>query len=96
MKIPRTIKIGGKKIKVRIVDEGVLSDTSAAEWDGNRYIISIVNAPDASPDRMNEAFLHEIVEAINQFYELNLPHWKLNIVGELLYQILKDNKLDFK
>ena len=92
MKIPRSIKIGGKKIKVKLVDEC----DNAGEWDGNLYVISIENLADAPPERMEECLLHEIIEALNQLYELKLAHWKINIIGESLYQILKDNKLEFR
>ena len=95
MKIPQTIKIGGKKIKVR-VSKTKYPSGDVGEWDGNRYIIKLDNLIDAPIERIEECFLHEIIEAINQMYELKLRHWKINMLSEVLFQILKDNNLDFK
>jgi len=96
MKIPRTLKIGGKKIKINIVNTKVaLKVQSVGEWDAHYYTIELDNLTDAPVERMEECFLHEIMEAIDGFYELKLAHWKINLLGEVLYQIIKDNKLDF-
>jgi len=97
MKIPRTLKIGGKKIKVIKRKTFVAMDgDNLGEWDGNRYTIMLDAFIDAPPERMEECFLHEIIEAINQMYELKLSHWKITLLSEMLYQIIKINKLDFR
>lgn len=44
-----------------------------------------------SQDRKDETFIHEVVEILNQQFELELPHWKITALGEGLFQILRDN-----
>ena len=96
MRIPRTLKIGGKKIKVKVTKSDCISDTLAVgTWDGNRYIMEIDRFSEAPEERADECFLHEIIEAINSMHEMKLAHWKINTMSEVLFQIIKDNKLDF-
>jgi hypothetical protein len=96
MKIPRTLKIGAKKMKVVVTkSDNILDALQIGSWDGNRYIIELDNFSDAPIERLEECFLHEIIEAINGLYEMKLAHWKINAMGEILYQVIKDNKLDF-
>jgi len=96
MKIPRTLKIGGKKIRVVVHISNDVDDVEdIGEWDGHYYIIQLDKLKNAPIERIEECFLHEIIEAINGLYELNLSHWKINTLSEVLYQIIKDNKLDF-
>jgi len=97
MKIPKTLKIGGKKIKMRVIKK---IDTDENEniiglWDVEKYIITLQNNDTTPNGKLEECFLHEILEAINGLYELKLPHYKITLISELLYQIIKDNKLDF-
>lgn len=97
MKIPRILKIGGKKIKVRIQKSDYsIEGENIGEWDGNRQTIMLDNLVDAPIERMEECFLHEIIEGINGMYELKLSHWKITVMSEVLFQIIKDNKLDFR
>ena len=97
MKIPRTFKIGGKKIKVFITKSKTSAEViSVGEWDGHYYTIELDDLEGAPIERMEECFLHEIIEALNCLYELKLPHWKINILSESLYQVIKTNKLDFR
>ena len=97
MKIPRILKIGGKKIKVRIRKSDYPAEgENVGEWDGNRHTIMLDDLVDAPIERMEECFLHEIIESINELYELNLTHWKITVMSEVLFQIIKDNKLDFR
>ena len=96
MRIPRTLKIGGKKIKVVVTKtDNILDSDAVGTWDGNRYVIELDKFSHAPIERLEECFLHEILEAINGMYEMKLAHWKINTMGEVLYQIIKDNKLDF-
>jgi len=97
MKIPKVLKIGGKKFKVRVIKIDSLSDIeNVGEMDGNRHIITLNDLDDAPIERLEECFLHEILEAINEIYELKLPHWKITSISEVLYGIIKNNKLDFR
>ena len=90
MNIPSEIKIGGKLIKVELVEK---LSKNIAFWKGNDYVIKVEDNDKYPRQRRDEAFMHEIIEAINSIYELKLKHWKINILGEALYQILNENDL---
>lgn len=45
------------------------------------------------PSRQEEGILHEIFEAINYHLEVELEHNKLCAISEVLYMIIRDNKL---
>ena len=97
MKIPKTLKIGGKKIKISVVKniEKEENENAIGLWDIEKYKITLEKNDLTPPGKLEECFLHEIIEAINELYELKLSHYKITLIGELLYQILKDNKLVF-
>lgn len=46
-------------------------------------------------DKKEETLLHEIIEALNGYYSLNLEHRTISVLGFGLYQVLKENKLSF-
>lgn len=46
-------------------------------------------------DKKEETLLHEIIEALNGYYSLNLEHDVITTLGFGLHQVLKDNKLHF-
>jgi hypothetical protein len=69
MIIPNKIKVIGKYVKVIVKDE--LSDeTTLGEWDGVKKIIEL--RKDNSD--MNEIFLHELIECINDRCDLDMEH----------------------
>lgn len=95
MNIPAQIKILGKKITVKKVHPSEIE--GAADWDNKWYLIrlSCTDDPRYSKDRIHESFLHEIIEAIDSFCDLELSHTKLSTLSEILYQTITDNKLNF-
>ena len=90
--IPKKIKIGAKKYDVvrgdHMKDRGNTSPASVNFYDLKIWVSEKAN------DFNSECFMHEVVEAINYQYELGLPHNKITILGEVLYQIIKENKLE--
>lgn len=92
MRIPDKVKIGGLTLKVQF-------KPIAADRD-NFGEISFINQtitidPDVPPDKQEDTLVHEILEAINGYYGIGLEHGKLLVMGRVLYQVLKDNKLNF-
>lgn len=43
--------------------------------------------------RQQATFWHEIVEHINDIYEIELTHRQISIIAELIYQVLIDNDM---
>ncbi|MBP8084504.1 MAG: hypothetical protein KAZ87_15000 [Spirochaetes bacterium] len=88
MKIPKKIKIGGHAIKITFSSDIEL----AGAMGGYKYASqSICISKEISKSQQEETLIHEIVEAINGIYEFNLTHDKIQILGAVLHQIIKDN-----
>ena len=47
------------------------------------------------PSTQKEILLHESIEAINYHLELKLEHHQISALSEVLFQIIRDNKLKF-
>ena len=48
-----------------------------------------------SPARTEQIFLHEVLEGINNVYELELPHTTLATLAVAWHQALAEAKIDF-
>lgn len=92
MKIPTQIKIGGHIFKVQEVDTREMNDTGEVNtW---RQIIRINN--EYTPeDKRSEGLLHEILEVIKCYHNMSVDHSSLSTISELLFAVMRDNKLDF-
>jgi hypothetical protein len=92
MRIPKHIKIGGHRYKVnRIKGSGMGgADTGQKE---------IIIGPDGSfpESTLSETVLHEIIEIIAVNYDMALrqDHKELTALSEVLFGVMRDNKLDF-
>lgn len=93
MNIPKKIKIAGYEYDV-IVEENRASERGANSpasivmthqkmWiDGSQ-----------SKEQQESCLIHEVIEAINYHYELELPHRSITVLETAIYQVLKDNNL---
>jgi hypothetical protein len=91
MIIPKKIKVIGKDVKV-VVKKELKEETTLGQWLGLEKTIELKKD---GPD-MNEIFLHEILECINDRCDLDMEHKVISTMSEILYQVIKDNKLDFR
>ena len=94
MKIPKQIKIGGHIYKIIYKDgfKDTLNDKPGiCKLLGNKIFVNKNN--DCSLSQQEESLIHEIIEAINYNYQLDLSHQNISILGSTIYQVLKDNKL---
>ena len=90
MNLPDEIKVGPYSIKVEIVDSLAVDREHGGEYSPRELKISL----DSSlRKRHGEILMHEIVEAIDEIYDLNLNHHVISLLGIALYQVLKENKL---
>jgi len=94
MNIPEKLKILGKYITVAKVDKIDDDDNFLGMWKAAERRIEL-RADDDESD-INEIFLHEIIECINDRCDLGLNHTKLSVLSEVLWQIIGDNNLDFR
>lgn len=92
MKIPKHIKIGGHHYKVNRVKGCGMGGAETGQKE-------IIIGPDGSypESTLSETLLHEIVELIANNYDMNLrnDHKELTTLSEVLFGVMRDNKLDF-
>jgi len=93
MLYPDEIKLGGHAIKVELVDTAHI--TGKGSFNNYHNLIRLEKEPDTPEDNVSECFLHEILEAIKYKNNLDLDHKDLTVISETLFQVLRDNKLDF-
>lgn len=92
MVFPEALKIGGHTVRVVQLPSWDL-DGSTGELHVNDHVIKIARE---LPESMKEAvLLHEILEFIDNKFELGLEHRVIQCLEEMLYQVLKDNGLGF-
>lgn len=87
IRLPKQVKIAGvtyKIIRETMADQGNIMFS--------RGVIKLND--DLCQDKAEETLCHEIIEAINEANELKLPHPKIQMIGSMLHQILKDNDLN--
>jgi hypothetical protein len=91
MNIPDSIKIGGHIIPIERKAHGDIGSSG-------QYVIhsQTIELVDTGPeDRIAETFLHEIIEGIKYFNQLELSHQAVCTLSESLFDVLRNNKLDF-
>lgn len=91
--IPDSLKIGGLTIKVEQVNNLASNRDKFGEFSFIEQKITIDGS--LPEDKKEETLLHEIIEALNGYYSLNLEHDKISVLGFALHQVLKENKLHF-
>ena len=93
MEIPFEIKIGG--LRVTVIEAPLMASERghAGEFSFMRQEIRI--DPSLPEGKKKETLVHEIVEAINAYCELDLPHDKITVMAFALHQVLTDNKIRF-
>lgn len=90
--IPASIKIGCFEVKVQIVKNLAYDRDRIGEFCPRNLTIDIEET--SSLQRQWETLFHEIIEAINSQYNLELPHQTIHILGSAFFQVIRDNTLD--
>jgi len=93
-KLPNNIKILGNTYKV-IYQSVSKTGNDTFGGHGGMYRTIWINTT-LSHQCQESTILHEIIEAINFHLNLELKHKTINQLEAALYQVLKDNKLEFK
>jgi len=86
-KIPRKVRVGPHIIRVYLVDPFVLHPEGKLFGDYLHEKLRIRIANDACPAMQYSTFIHEVVEAINKIYELDLSHARRTTIESALQEI---------
>jgi len=92
MNLPEKVKIGPYDIKVEVVENIAIDREHGGEYFPRTLRISLDSSMEK---RHGEIFMHEVIEAINDIYNLSVDHDDMMVLGVTLYQVLKENKLTF-
>ena len=88
--LPDTVKIGPYDIKVEVVDNLAVDREHGGEYSPRELKISL----DSSlRKRHGEILMHEIIEAINDIYNLSIKHEDMMVLGVTWYEVLKEKKI---
>lgn len=92
MKIPDQFKLMGHIIRVEQVSTKEIDGAGEYRDYYNLIRLRVEDNPESS---VAEAFLHEIFEVIKTKNNLDIDHTHLTILSECLFQVLRDNGLNF-
>lgn len=92
MNLPDEVKVGPYSIKVEVVDNLAVDREHGGEYSPRELKISLDSL---LRKRHGEILMHEIVEAINDIYNLKINHDDMMVLGVVLYQVLKENEITF-
>ncbi len=87
------VDIAGIKYTIELTKNLARDRNSSGECNLNQNCIYIEES--ISNDLKDKVLLHEIIEAINFEYSLNLSHNNIVILESALYQVFKHNKFNF-
>lgn len=90
MSIPKQVIIGGHVISVREVPNLTGRHGECGSFQLTSLAIEIDDKLPAS--LKEETLMHEVIEAINAIYELELPHRSIQILGVALHQVQKNRR----
>jgi len=91
MRIPDKIKILGYDYTIKMID---LNETEKFGTQDMNTLTIRLNENKAQ-SQIDSTLLHEIIEAIDFHLGLELKHYQINALEAGLYQVLKDNDLQF-
>lgn len=86
------IKIGGYTINAYLKEKIVIKRNNLGEYHQDTQKIYIEKASTLQQKR--ESFIHEIIEAINSIYNLEIDHGKLTLLSTVLHQVFTDNEIE--
>lgn len=94
MNIPGRIKIGAHRVTVQIADSSEIDDSGT--FNNYHKKIRLRKEADTPESAVSETFMHEIFEGINAQNNLGVNHTGLTVLSEGLFQVIRDNGLDFR
>jgi CRISPR/Cas system-associated protein Csx1 len=97
MKIPDCVKVAGHKIKinnVKTVDKG--KSYGKSNGLGNKIkVANTLYGEKLAEEHVASTFLHEVLHQIDHKYVINLGEKKIRKLEIGLFQVLRDNNINF-
>lgn len=93
MMIPNRLKILGHEYTITADCEPQLGSGTSGQCCPNLLKIKLDQSVPNS--RREEAFLHEIIEALKYHLELEIEHPDLSALSEGIFAVIRDNGLNF-
>lgn len=98
MNYPDQVQMGAHDIKVHIHDKFIFGTTDGkhivGKYVGRDHELHVVD-DGAHKELSGETFVHELIEAANSIYQLNMDHRVIATLGVGLYQALSSGKVSF-
>jgi len=94
MKIPGRIKVGGVPFEIILRNGTNGESTSYGSCNAGAQKIWVSEA--VGKQQQETTLVHEVLEAINTLYELNLEHTQISCLETALYAFIVDNPEVFK
>jgi len=103
-KTTRTLKIGTHDVPVRIIDADELYEIivdHGEDDNGQCPLGACTQGPEGyqillmrgvTPQMRGVVIIHEIIEAMNIMYDLNMSHHAISTLSESLVQVERDNR----
>ena len=99
MKIPDKIKIGGHWVNVVRVESFDGHDGMAGQAKHTKMEILLAEkcyGDEQAESNVAVGLLHEIVHHVDSLYQTGLKERQVDTLSEGLFQVLRDNELDFR
>jgi hypothetical protein len=93
MNIPNKIKIGGHSYIVELTTTNNCDNCNGMTW---LKLQKILIDKDLPQDRIESVLIHEVIEVIDNDFELKLPHRTIQVLEEMLYLFIIQNSNIFK
>lgn len=98
MNYPKSVQMGGRKIQVNVIDKPIVREGTDKFYIGKfeplASAITVYHA-DHIADVCHETFVHELVEAADVVYDLNLQHQTIQTLSSALFQALSSGSVSF-
>ena len=88
--MPKSIKIAGLRYDVAAVDNLILERGNFGECNVQKQTITLDKGN--RTDKQKETLLHEMLEAMNTHYNIDLSHHQLSLVSVAMTAALLDNE----
>ena len=93
MEIPERVKILGHELAIIFDEEVFARDGTSGTFCGNTKEIRLATNLKESTEA--EVLMHELFEAMIQMLQIEMDHKDLSAMSELLFSVIRRNKLDF-